>query len=202
MTQKISVIIFFVLGITSIISLTFLVQNQRSSDLRSRAAEEKVIETTLAKPALLSPYIRLRPDLSTVKVGDIVPIRVLAITNDMQTVEAQIAVTYDASSLLLDEDHITNEGIYPVFDSTSIVAGKAVFSLFANAQQESDYVRLPEERVIATLFFRVVGGNGLTTVSLLRNNEEKTSLLGPRDLVTQKTPDVLSSIGDTTLYIE
>lgn len=197
MKKNIIVLLFF-LSLLVIIPISSIVVSQPSTDIRSKAAQEKIL------PVLppLSPFVRVGKSKDRVKKGELVPVYVSAKTNGQSIVEAEISLSYDPEQLILEEKNIRNDGVFPTLNIVSVEPGKAVFSLFVNTDIGYSSIELSEEKTIATLFFVVTGDSGAGEVKLTREGDAKTALYGLRDPETGLAPDILSSTQDVIIHIE
>jgi hypothetical protein len=182
MNRRNIALIIGILGIP-IVGITWLAL-QNTQDVRSKAAQEKVISIPTVVPAphtlLDPPYIRLvSSPHTTYGAGDQLPVEIYAHTNGQPTVEARFVLTYDSSLLNLDTQGIQNSEVYPVINVESAVPGKTIFSVFVKEESGYTPVSLAKEQKIATLFFQVIGqGAKDTDITIVVNPaiDETTSI--------------------------
>lgn len=198
--------LLFLGGSLSLISFLVWNNSQKTTELRSKAAEvtNQIIPTIVPRPqtVLTTPYLRLVHTKQEVKVGDTIPVDVYMKTGVNPVVAATVAVSYDPSEFILEQTDIQNLNVFPVISVDSQSSGKALFSLFITEEAGYEPISNNNELLIARLFFQVVGDFKRTsTIEIDHEINESSGIYGPRDQNGEMSPNLLQSVEGVSIQV-
>lgn len=160
-------------------------------------------DKTIKKAALNlhPPYIRLAQSSVT---NNLVSIDVNANTNGIQTIAADIYITYNPQVLDIDQSGIKLSGTYAISNFSKVGDGIVSFSLFSNPERDEPTLvtEKDQEVTISTLLFSIKNKNvGFTEIQInfLPGRLNETNLIRAYLDRPEKPEDILQNTQGITI---
>jgi hypothetical protein len=196
----------FLLFMLSSIGMFSLIAVNKSSDIRSKAYDDKTIPIPSIVPPstqlLNAPYLRVFVPTQEAKLGDKFPIVFVMHPKGQKTAEARMVFSYDPLLVALDTTSLAGSDVYPVLNTEESTPGKLTFSVFGKEENDYQPVAANKEEIIGTVYARIIGkGKPIATFTLAPPSGDAGSGIYVKSTNEGDTVNILSSVENASVTI-